>query len=130
MTLLAHWPYRRLPLNSLIYLVKFKLKPKVDFGTYFEIALDKNRAYIDPDQPYTRSIPGAHMTPKPCDQHIVETLQLIRQMIELADKGDAHREDVGCGILFGVLRDSAYKLKQIAEDEKQNHIDKGWWQFD
>jgi hypothetical protein len=69
------------------------------------------------------------MTPKPCDQHIVETLELIRQMIELADKGDADREDVGCGILYGVLRDSAYKLKRMAEDEKQNHIDKGWWRF-
>ena len=70
------------------------------------------------------------MTLKPCDQNIVATLQLIQQMIALADKGDADREDVGCGILYGILRDSAYKLKQIAEDEKQNHIDKGWWQSD
>jgi hypothetical protein len=26
-----------------------------------------------------------------------------------------------------VLRDSAYKLRQLAEDEKRNHIQKGWW---
>jgi len=25
-------------------------------------------------------------------------------MIRLADKGDVEREDVGCGILYGVLR--------------------------
>ncbi len=48
-------------------------------------------------------------------------------MIYLADQGDADREDNGCGILYGVLRDSAYKLKKLAEDEKGNHIRKGWW---
>ena len=48
-------------------------------------------------------------------------------MIHLADQGDADREDNGCGILYGVLRDSAYKLKNLAEDEKANHIQKGWW---
>ena len=48
-------------------------------------------------------------------------------MISLADQGDAEREDVGCGILYGVLRDSAYKLKKLAEDEIINHQRKGWW---
>jgi hypothetical protein len=48
-------------------------------------------------------------------------------MIHLADLGETDREDNGCGILFGVLRDSAYKLRQLAEAEKQNHIRKGWW---
>ena len=49
-------------------------------------------------------------------------------MINLADLGDADREDNGCGILYGVLRDSAFKLRKLAEAEKQNHIRKGWWQ--
>jgi hypothetical protein len=48
-------------------------------------------------------------------------------MLELADKGDAEREDVGCGIMYGILRDSAYKLQKIAEKEKEAHIKKGWW---
>ena len=48
-------------------------------------------------------------------------------MIWLADQGDTDREDNGCGILYGVLRDSAYKLKKLAEEEKVNHIRKGWW---
>jgi hypothetical protein len=64
---------------------------------------------------------------KPCDKNIKKTLQLTMEMIELADKGDADREDVGCGILYGVMRDSAYKLKKLAEKEKENHINKGWW---
>jgi hypothetical protein len=64
---------------------------------------------------------------KPCDENIKRTLDLVEELIRLADDGDAYREDVGCGILFGVMRDSAYKIKQLAEAEKQNHIEKGWW---
>jgi hypothetical protein len=59
--------------------------------------------------------------------HIIRTLSLVEEMMALADQGDADREDNGCGILYGVLRDSAYKLKKLAEDERQNHIIKGWW---
>ena len=62
----------------------------------------------------------------PCDKNLKSTLQLTEKMIELANKGDAEREDTGCGILYGVLLDSAYKLKKLAECEKQRHIQKGW----
>jgi len=48
-------------------------------------------------------------------------------MIELALKGDAEREDKGCGILYGILLDSAYKIKKMAELEKQAHIKEGGW---
>ncbi|MBU0768955.1 MAG: hypothetical protein KJ687_07680 [Proteobacteria bacterium] len=48
-------------------------------------------------------------------------------MIRVADKGDIEREDNGCGILYGVLRDSAYKVKKLAEQEKEKHMVKGWW---
>ena len=65
---------------------------------------------------------------KPCNLHIVKTLKLGEEMMALADQGDADREDNGCGILYGVLRDSAYKLKKLADEEKKNHIAKGWWQ--
>jgi hypothetical protein len=72
------------------------------------------------------SIPG-DISVKPCNIHIIKTLSLVEEMMALADLGDADREDNGCGILYGVLRDSAYKLKKLAEAEKQNHITKGWW---
>jgi hypothetical protein len=62
-----------------------------------------------------------------CNKNIRQTLKLADDMIRLADQGDADREDVGCGILYGILRDSAYKLKQLAEKEKNAHIKKGWW---
>ena len=63
-----------------------------------------------------------------CDRHIVQTLKLTERMLELADQGDTDREDTGCGILYGVLRDSAYKLKKLAEEEKAAHVRKGLWQ--
>ncbi len=66
-------------------------------------------------------------TLKPCDKNIKQTLELVNQMILLADQGDEDREDTGCGILYGILRDSAYKLKRLAEEEKNKHIAKGWW---
>ena len=64
---------------------------------------------------------------KPCDENIKKALELVNEMIGLAEKGDSDREDDGCGILYGVLRDSAYKIKQIAEAEKEKYIKKGWW---
>ncbi len=67
------------------------------------------------------------MSVKPCDRNIKSTLELTTEMIELANKGDIEREDNGCGILYGILRDSAYKLKQMAETERKKHIKKGWW---
>lgn len=64
---------------------------------------------------------------RPCNHNIRKTLNLVNEMIRVADKGDIEREDNGCGILYGVLRDSAYKVKKLAEQEKEKHIDKGWW---
>ena len=64
---------------------------------------------------------------KPCDRNIKQTIKLAERMIALADRGDGDREDTGCGILTGILRDSGYKIKQLAEDEKRKHIAKGWW---
>ena len=65
-----------------------------------------------------------------CDNNIKLTLELVNEMIRLADQGDENRSDSGCGILYGILRDSAYKIKKIAEEEKDAHIRKGWWKED
>jgi len=64
---------------------------------------------------------------KPCDESLHKTLEMAGAMLALADEGDAVREDNGCGILYGVVRDSAYKIRQLAEAEKQAHVRKGWW---
>ncbi len=31
-------------------------------------------------------------------------------------------------LMYGIMLDAAYKLKKIAEREKENHKKKGWWQ--
>ncbi|MFZ7127267.1 MAG: hypothetical protein ACOWWM_14020 [Desulfobacterales bacterium] len=67
---------------------------------------------------------------KPCDENIQRTLELVARMIALADSGDAEREDVGCGILYGILRDSAYRIGRLAEEEKRIHQAKGWWKIE
>ena len=64
---------------------------------------------------------------KPCDKSIKKTLEMVKAMLEVADQGDAVREDTGCGVLYGVVRDSAYRIKKLAEAEKEAHIKKGWW---
>lgn len=67
-------------------------------------------------------------TVKPCDQNIKKTIEIANQMISLATKGDADREDAGCGVLYGIMLDSAYRIRKLAEAEKREHIKKGWWQ--
>ena len=64
---------------------------------------------------------------RPCDENIQRTIDLTQEMMALADQGDGDREDTGCGILYGMLRDAAYKLSQMAENEKKQHQAKGWW---
>jgi hypothetical protein len=64
---------------------------------------------------------------KMCNEVLRKTIQLTDLMAEIADMGDAAREDVGCGILYGHLRDSAFKIRKMAEEEIEAHIKKGWW---
>jgi hypothetical protein len=65
---------------------------------------------------------------RPCNDILIQTLDLVDQMIEIADEGDLAREDAGCGVLYGILRDSAFKIKKLAEEEKEAHMRKGWWE--
>ena len=60
----------------------------------------------------------------PSDECLKKTLELAARMLELADQGDAVRQDVGCGVLYGVLRDAAYRIKRLAEAERQAHTQK------
>jgi hypothetical protein len=62
-----------------------------------------------------------------CDESILKTFQLVDTMLCVADEGDAVRKDTGCGVLYGVMRDSAFKIKKLAEAEKEAHKKKGWW---
>ena len=62
-----------------------------------------------------------------CNQNLVKVLRLSRDMMLLADLGDEARADPSCGVLYGTLRDSAYKLRHLAEQEIRLHKDSGVW---
>ena len=62
----------------------------------------------------------------PANQCIEKTLELAELMLKVAEEGDAARQDVGCGVLYGVLRDSAYRIRKLAEAERGAHGKKGW----
>jgi hypothetical protein len=59
------------------------------------------------------------------DECLKKTLELADLMLQVADAGDAARQDVSCGVLYGVLRDSAYRIKKLAQAERVAHIKKG-----
>lgn len=62
--------------------------------------------------------------------NILKVLRLTRDMMVLADQGDSNRQDRSCGVLYGTLRDAAYKLRRLAEEEKQTHQDNGIWDIE
>ncbi len=67
---------------------------------------------------------------KQYNENIVKVLRLSREMMLLADIGDEHRQDKSCGVLYGTLRDAAYQLKALAEEERILHQQHGIWDID
>lgn len=61
---------------------------------------------------------------------IKQVLTLVREMIIIADEGQAVAEDDGCRLLYGVIQDSAYKIRMEAEREKEAHRKAGTWDND
>ena len=64
------------------------------------------------------------------NQNIIKVLRLSRDMMVLADRGDEMRQDIGCGVLYGTLRDTAYKLRNLAEQEVEQHKRTGRWDIE
>jgi len=64
---------------------------------------------------------------KPCDLNIKQTLEITEKMIKLAEQGDLFIDENEYGIRYGILLDSAYKIRKIAEQEKSAHIEKEFW---
>ncbi len=60
----------------------------------------------------------------PCNENLNRLLELTETMMELADQGDIDRTDASCGAVFGQLRDSAYKLRALAQAELARHQSK------
>lgn len=55
------------------------------------------------------------------DANIQKVIQLSREMLILADEGQAAANDDGCRLLFGIVQDCAYKIRLEAEREQRSH---------
>ena len=63
-----------------------------------------------------------------CNEHIRKAIEHARQMTLLADEGEAKSEDDGCVVLYGIIRDCAYKIRATAEREREAHKARGIWE--
>lgn len=64
------------------------------------------------------------------NENLLKVLRLTREMLATADEGDRDRNDDSCGILYGILRDMAYRLRTLAEEECRKHKEGGKWPED
>lgn len=63
-------------------------------------------------------------------KNIACVIELSRKLLFCADRGDIQRRDESCGVLFGMTRDCAYKILDLALRERIIHIKKGIWDMD
>ncbi len=64
---------------------------------------------------------------RPDNRNLRRALRLSHEMMALADDGDRDHQDPSCAILYGLLRDMAYKLRRVAEEECDKHRQAGRW---
>jgi hypothetical protein len=67
---------------------------------------------------------------EPFNQNLIRTIRLTREMLALADEGDRDRDDDSCGVVYGILRDAAYHIRKLAEQECEKHKSAGKWDVD
>ncbi|NLP01798.1 MAG: hypothetical protein GX089_04825 [Fibrobacter sp.] len=61
------------------------------------------------------------------NREILRVQRLNRMLLSCADHGDLYRNDDSCGVLFGIVRDCAYRMLDLAEAEKRKHMERGGW---
>ncbi len=67
---------------------------------------------------------------KAYNENLLGLLKLTQEMLALADRGDQDRDDDSCGIVYGVLRDAAYRIRKLAEEECEKHRLAGKWDLE
>jgi len=75
----------------------------------------------------SKATPGVGKLKLLCNKYIRDALEIARQLIILADEGDLDSEDDGCRVLYGVVRDCAYKIRAQADREREDHKQRGVW---
>lgn len=74
-----------------------------------------------------RELPGDRQVSKPYNENLKRLIQMTRDMLALSDEGDRDRNDDTCGIIYGILRDTGYRLRKLAEEECEKHKEAGKW---
>jgi hypothetical protein len=64
---------------------------------------------------------------QPCNRNLLETIELARKLLALSDQGEMDAEDDSCSVLYGIMRDCAYRIQRRAEREIAAHDSKGMW---
>lgn len=67
------------------------------------------------------------MNNKLANQYIRKALDYARRLTVLADEGEGASRDDGCAVLYGIVRDCAYKIRNSAERERDVHRLSGRW---
>jgi hypothetical protein len=63
-----------------------------------------------------------------CNGYIRKSIEFANELTFLADEGEAQSTDDGCALLYGVIRDCAYKIRAQAEREREAHQARGDWE--
>jgi len=58
---------------------------------------------------------------QPCDDNIRKALNLADRLVRLADRGETEAGDDSCAVLYGVVRDCAWKIRVQVEREREAH---------
>ncbi len=61
---------------------------------------------------------------KKCLTCIRDALELADEMLELVHQSEKMLDDDVCLLIYGVIRDSAYKIRQAAERESSTVMEK------
>ncbi len=64
---------------------------------------------------------------QPYNDNLRRLRRLTNEMLALADEGDRVRDDPSCGILYGILRDQAYQLRNLVDVECDKHREADKW---
>ena len=75
----------------------------------------------------TEAVQRGMEMPRPFNENLLRVQRLTNEMLALADEGDEHRDDPACGIIYGILRDMAYQLRRLAQQECEKHKTAGKW---
>ncbi len=57
-------------------------------------------------------------------EYLLQALRLSEEMMEFSKRGTRFASDNGCLILYGVIRDCAFKIKKIVEEQLDHYREK------